>query len=87
MKQKVRKGEELNEINLKKFLKKNGLISKIKSDLDVLQFSNGFSNLTYQLNIESRIPWVASHSQERWRQVRAVPRSKLVRQHQIASQG
>lgn len=54
MKQKVRKGEELNEINLKKFLKKNGLISKIKSDLDVLQFSNGFSNLTYQLNIEEK---------------------------------
>ena len=54
MKQKVRKGEELNEINLKKFLKKNGLISKIKIDLDVLQFSNGFSNLTYQLNIEEK---------------------------------
>jgi hypothetical protein len=30
MEQKVRKGEELNEINLKRFLKENGLISKIK---------------------------------------------------------
>ena len=54
MEQKVRKGEELNEINLKRFLKENGLISKIKSDLGVLQFSNGFSNLTYQLNIEDK---------------------------------
>ena len=52
--QKVRKGEELNEINLKKFLKEINLISNIKSDLSVLQFSNGFSNLTYQLNIEDK---------------------------------
>ena len=49
MEQKVRKGEELNEINLKRFLKENNLISNIKSDLGVLQFSNGFSNLTYRL--------------------------------------
>ena len=47
MEQKVRKGEELNEINLKKFLKENDLISDVKSELNVLQFSNGFSNLTY----------------------------------------
>ena len=54
MEQKVRKGDELNEINLKKFLKENDLISELKSDLGVLQFSNGFSNLTYQLNIEEK---------------------------------
>ena len=54
MEQKVRKGEELNEINLKRFLKENNLISNIKSDLGVLQFSNGFSNLTYKLNIEEK---------------------------------
>jgi aminoglycoside phosphotransferase (APT) family kinase protein len=54
MEQKVRKGEELNEINLKNFLKENELIYDIKNDLGVLQFSNGFSNLTYQLNIEDK---------------------------------
>ena len=54
MEQKVRKGEELNEINLKKFLKENDLISDIKSELNVLQFSNGFSNLTYSLAIENK---------------------------------
>ena len=54
MEQKVRKGDELNEINLKKFLKENNLISELKSDLGVLQFSNGFSNLTYKLNIEDK---------------------------------
>jgi|TARA_B110000908_G_C10267827_1_gene466366 aminoglycoside phosphotransferase (APT) family kinase protein len=54
MEQKVRKGEELNEINLKRFLKENNLISNIKSDLGILQFSNGFSNLTYKLNIEEK---------------------------------
>ena len=53
--QKVRKGEELNEINLKKFLKEINLISNIKSDLSVLQFTNGFSNLTYQLNVEDKV--------------------------------
>ena len=54
MVQKVRKGEELNETNLKLFLKNSNLISDIKSDLDVLQFSNGFSNLTYLLKIEDK---------------------------------
>jgi aminoglycoside phosphotransferase (APT) family kinase protein len=54
MEQKVRKGEELNEINLKNFLKENDLISDIKSELKVLQFSNGFSNLTYSLAIENK---------------------------------
>lgn len=54
MVQKVRKGEELNETNLKLFLKNSNLISDIKSDLDVLQFSNGFSNLTYLLIIEDK---------------------------------
>jgi aminoglycoside phosphotransferase (APT) family kinase protein len=52
--QKVRKGEELNEQPLKQFLKENGLIEDVNSELDVLQFSTGFSNLTYQLNIEGK---------------------------------
>ena len=54
MLKKVRKGEELNEVSLKVYLKENQLISNIKSDLDILQFSNGFSNLTYQLEIENK---------------------------------
>tara|TARA_B100000767_G_scaffold272606_1_gene300675 strand:+ start:1520 stop:2581 length:1062 start_codon:yes stop_codon:yes gene_type:complete len=54
MEQKVRNGEELNEVNLLAFLKESNLISDIKSDLRVKQFSNGFSNLTYLLEIENK---------------------------------
>jgi aminoglycoside phosphotransferase (APT) family kinase protein len=54
MSQKVRKGEELNERPLKAFLQKNKLIENVQSELEVLQFSTGFSNLTYQLNIEGK---------------------------------
>ena len=50
----VREGEELNEGNLKKFLMENGLISALDSQLSISQFSNGFSNLTYLLNIENK---------------------------------
>ena len=45
--QKVRKGEELNEINIKGYLFKNKFISDTNSELNIKQFSNGFSNLTY----------------------------------------
>ena len=54
MAQKVRKGEELNEQNLKDFLQKNQLIENPQSDLQISQFSNGFSNLTYLLEIEEK---------------------------------
>ena len=40
MEQKVRKGDELNEINLKKFLKENNLISELKSDFCLLYTSD-----------------------------------------------
>ena len=50
----VREGEELNQINLKKFLLENNLIADAKSQLQVEQFANGFSNLTYLLNIEDK---------------------------------
>jgi len=50
----VREGEELNEVNLKKFLLEHNLIADAKSELLVDQFSNGFSNLTYLLKIEDR---------------------------------
>jgi len=49
-----REGEELNEQKIKQVLHENGLIDKLSSDLEVLQFSNGFSNLTYLLSIENK---------------------------------
>jgi len=52
--QKVRKGEELNENSLKKFLFENEFISNNKSDLFISQFTNGFSNLTYLIKIENK---------------------------------
>jgi aminoglycoside phosphotransferase (APT) family kinase protein len=52
--QNVRKGEELNEVFLKKYLQETGLINSVESDLSVHQFTHGFSNLTYQLNIEEK---------------------------------
>jgi len=54
MAQNVRKGEELKEDSLKEFLLKNQLIENVQSELDVSQFSNGFSNLTYLLQIENK---------------------------------
>ncbi len=54
MSQNVRKGEELNEIPLKKYLKEQGLIENENSDWSVSQFSTGFSNLTYLLEMEDK---------------------------------
>ena len=54
MAQSVRKGEELNEAPLKVFMQKNNLIEDTNCDLEVSQFSNGFSNLTYLLQIENK---------------------------------
>lgn len=50
----VQKGEELNAQNLKLFLAKNGLIDSTTSELTTHQFSNGYSNLTYLLQIEDK---------------------------------
>lgn len=52
--QKVRKGEELSEIPLKKYLKEINLINSLESDLQVEQFTQGYSNLTYLLKIENK---------------------------------
>lgn len=52
--QKVRKGEELNEVLLKKYLQENELINSVENDLFVEQFIHGFSNLTYLLKIENK---------------------------------
>lgn len=54
MAQNVRPGEELNEVNLKAFLHSNQLINYEKSEVDISQFSTGFSNLTYLLKIEGK---------------------------------
>ena len=54
MNQKVRKGEELNEVLLKKYLQENELINSVESDLFVNQFTHGYSNLTYLLQIENK---------------------------------
>ena len=50
----VRKGEELEENNLRKFLLEHNLIADSNSTLQVEQFANGFSNLTYLLKIENK---------------------------------
>lgn len=50
----VLKGEELNENTLKNFMLEHRLIEEAESDLAVRQFSGGFSNLTYLLNIENK---------------------------------
>ncbi len=54
MAQNVRKGEELNEANLKAFLQKHNLIENVNCDWEVSQFSTGFSNLTYLLQLENK---------------------------------
>jgi aminoglycoside phosphotransferase (APT) family kinase protein len=51
--QKVRKGEELNEVLLKKFLQEKNIINSVESNLYVEQFTHGYSNLTYLLKIEN----------------------------------
>lgn len=50
----VREGEELNKGKLKAFMLKNSLITKGNTELIVKQFTNGYSNLTYLLQIESK---------------------------------
>jgi len=50
----VREGEELDKIRLKKFLLEHNLITTTKDELKISQFSNGFSNLTYLLNIDNK---------------------------------
>ncbi|MEM9143629.1 MAG: phosphotransferase family protein [Bacteroidota bacterium] len=50
----VRKGEELHKERLKRFLVQQELIGDQKSPLVVRQFYNGYSNLTYLLQIEQK---------------------------------
>ncbi len=50
----VREGEELPKEKLKQFLFEHELIHSAMSEVKVLQFSNGYSNLTYLLEIEGK---------------------------------
>jgi aminoglycoside phosphotransferase (APT) family kinase protein len=50
----VRKGEELSEKNLLRFLLDQGLVTDESSPMNVRQFYNGYSNLTYLLKIGER---------------------------------
>lgn len=50
----VREGEELNGGKLKDFMLKHGLINRLDCELEVRQFTNGYSNLTYLLEIEDK---------------------------------
>src|SRR6056297_514031 len=50
----VRKGEELPEEKIKQFLLEQHLLNSTYSELKVRQFSNGYSNLTYLLQIEDK---------------------------------
>jgi len=50
----VRVGEELHEGRLKAFLREHDLITQLNADLIVKQFTNGYSNLTYLLQIENK---------------------------------
>jgi len=50
----VRQGEELNSTRLKAYMVDSELINSKDSDLGISQFSNGYSNLTYLLEIEGK---------------------------------
>jgi aminoglycoside phosphotransferase (APT) family kinase protein len=52
--QKAREGEALPEVALKKYLQEIKLINSVESELFVQQFTHGFSNLTYLLQIENK---------------------------------
>ncbi len=54
MAQQVRKGEELDLPQLARFLEQQGLVKDVGSNIDVSQFSNGYSNLTYLLKVEDQ---------------------------------
>ena len=54
MPQQVRQGEELNASALKQYLHQQQLIDDTNSELDVFQYTTGFSNLTYLLTIEDK---------------------------------
>ena len=47
-------GDKLVLDKIKKVFLEHGLIDFITSPLEILEFSNGYSNLTYQLNIEEK---------------------------------
>ncbi len=50
----VRPGEELDHKALRQYLSQQSLVSDPDAELNVSQFSNGYSNLTYLLDIEAK---------------------------------
>ena len=50
----VREGEELDVAKLKAYMLNHSLISDVNAELRVKQFTNGYSNLTYLLQIENK---------------------------------
>ncbi len=52
MNQQVREGEELEAKNIRRFLEEKGLFPQSTAEMEITQFSNGFSNLTYQVKLE-----------------------------------
>lgn len=50
----VRKGEELNVSNLSSFLVDTKLIEKVNDSINIKQYSNGFSNLTYLIQTDEK---------------------------------
>ena len=53
MLQKVREGEEIDKSKISNFFLKNNLISDNKSEPNILQYSNGYSNLTYLITFNN----------------------------------
>lgn len=49
---KIRKGEDLNEDNLKQFLINN--LNLLNGEIKIFQFPSGFSNLTYLINFNNK---------------------------------
>ena len=47
MLQKVKDGEEIDKSKISNFFLKNNLITYNKAEPNILQYSNGYSNLTY----------------------------------------
>lgn len=47
----IRKGEELDKAKLKEYLSNMGLLDQVYEPLQIQQYSNGYSNLTYLISI------------------------------------
>ena len=53
-KQQVRKGEEIDEVKLKSYLKSKDFLSASDDQWNVTQFTHGYSNLTYLIETRDK---------------------------------